>query len=184
MPPLLDPKQALERVRTVTVYVLENLRKPGLVPCEPDLPILIEEDDDAPISIGLEEGEAQRRKSWELKRPHRVNVPMCTYRTGTVHDGRHAMEASSKMIKDLECRVEAEGEQGEGVYTSVHAALSEAFAIASGRPTVTNYHGSFSQRRAQTACSTSSDDINQGTNRGNFSFTYLLKYITTFLHAD
>lgn len=173
MSPLLDPKQALERVRTVTVYVLENLRKPGLVPCEPDLPILIEDDDDAPISIGLEEGEAQRRKSWELKRPHRVNVPMCTYRTDTVHDGRHAIEASRKMMKDAECRVEEaeEGEQGEGVYTSVHAALSEAFAIASGRPTVTNDHGSLSQRRAQIACSTPSDDINQGTNRGNFSFT-------------
>lgn len=152
---------------------MENLRKPGLVPCEPDLPILIEEDDDAPISIGLEEGEAQRKKCWELKRPHRVKVPMCTYRTDTVHDGGRAIEASRKMIKDLKCNEEeAGGEGGEGVYTSVHAALSEAFAIASGRPTVTNCYGSSSQRRAQMACSTSGDDINHGTNKGDFSFSF------------
>lgn len=144
------------------------------MPCEPDLPILIEEDDDAPISIGLEEGEAQRRKCWELKRPHRVKVPKCTYRTDTVHGGGRAIDASRKMIKDVECRVEeaeAGGEGGEGVYTSVHAALSEAFAIASGRPTVSTCHGSSNQRRAQMACSTPSDDTTQGTNRGDFSFT-------------
>ena len=127
------------------------------MPSEPEFPSLFEVDDDAPISIGLEEGEAQRRRSWESERPHRVNVPACSYSTNTAQDGSLAQGALSQMTQIVERSVE----EGEGVYTSVQAALSEAFAIASGRPTVTSCHRSSSQKGAQMACSISSDDSEQ-----------------------
>ena len=138
----------LNPVRTVTVFVMENLRKSGLVPCEPDVPILIEDDDEAPICIGAEEGEAQRRKAWESKRPHRVYVPTSTYRTVTEQDGRGVLGASGKVMKNVESSIE------EGVYTSVHAALSESFAIASGRPTLASCPSHLDVKEGQMASST------------------------------
>lgn len=138
-------------MRTVTVFVMENLRKSGLVPCEPDLPILIEDDDEAPICIGAEEGEAQRRKAWESKRPHRVHVhvPTSTCSAVTDQDGRVVLGASGKVMKGVESSAEEE------VYTSVHAALSEAYAIASGRRTLTSCPSHSDVKAAQTASSTS-----------------------------
>jgi hypothetical protein len=130
---------------------MENLRKSGLVPCELDLPISIEDDDEAPICIGAEEGEAQRRKAWESKRPHRVHVhvPRSTYCTVTEQDSRVVLGASGKEVKGVESSAE------EGVYTSVHAALSEAYAIASGRPTLTSCPSHLDVKEAQTASSSS-----------------------------
>ena len=124
----------------------------------------MEDDDDAPICIGSEEGEAQHRRSWESKRPHRVNVPTCSNRTTIERNSRLTLKASNKMAEGVKYSVE-EG-VGEGVYTSVHAALSEAFAMASGRPTVTHTLTRLGQRVAEVAHSPSSDDSNQRTNRG------------------
>lgn len=152
---------------------MENLRKSGLVPCEPDLPILIEDDDEAPICMGAEEGEAQRRKAWESKRPHRVHVPMSSYRTVTEQDGRVVLGASGKALKGVESSAE------EGVYTSVHAALSEAYAIASGRPTLTSCPSHSDLKAAQMASSSSTGNYKLCTTRDHlvhfilFSSTHL-----------
>lgn len=153
---------------------MENLRKSGLVPCEPDVPILIEDDDEAPICIGAEEGEAQRRKAWESKRPHRVyvHVPTSTYRTVTEQDGRVVLGASGKVIKGVESSAE------EGVYTSVHAALSEAFAIASGRQwseaTLTSCPSCLDVKECLMARSTAAGNYKLRMTRGHFVHFTLL----------
>lgn len=59
-------------VRTVPVFIVEDLRIPSIIPSEPELPILIEDDDDPPVSFGFEESEELRRRLWVEKRPHRV----------------------------------------------------------------------------------------------------------------
>jgi hypothetical protein len=161
---------------------MENLRKSGLVPCEPDLPILIEDDDEAPICIGAEEGEEQRRKAWDSKRPHRVHVhvPTSTHRTVTEQDGRVVLGASGKATKGVESSAE------EGVYTSVHAALSEAFAIASGRPTLTSCPSHSYVKAEQMASSGFTGNYKLCITRGHFvhfilsSFTFFFFFSILF----
>lgn len=110
-------------VRTVVVLVLEDLRIPNIIPPEPELPILIENDEDPPLSFGLEESEALRRKEWIEKRPHRAASRECAATTA-------CGGAVSQAMKE-------EGSEGpQGIYTCVSAALSEAYSIASGRPTI------------------------------------------------
>ena len=58
-------------VRTVTVYVLEDLRLPSLIPSEPLMPIAVEEDEDAPFCVGGKEEEEMRKRKWVEMRPHR-----------------------------------------------------------------------------------------------------------------
>ena len=60
-------------IRTVSVFVLEDLRHSSVIPKEPALPILVEDDDEAPICVGGSEWEEMRRKQWESSRPHRSN---------------------------------------------------------------------------------------------------------------
>ena len=54
------------------MLVMEDLRIPHIIPPEPDLPILIENDEDPPLSFGFEECEALRRREWIEMRPHRA----------------------------------------------------------------------------------------------------------------
>lgn len=143
-------------VRTVPVFIVEDLRVPSIIPSEPELPILVENDEDPPISFGYEESEELRRKLWIEKRPHRVyvrdrragsEIGMGGVQYALGDRGRNSgSEGGSEGEWGLEpersgLRV-AQGSdggsglgarRGEGVYSSVAAALSEAFSIASGR---------------------------------------------------
>ena len=109
-------------MRCVTVLVLEDLRIPNIIPPEPDLPLLIENDEDPPLSFGLEESEALRRKEWIERRPHRA-ASRSTSTATTSTTLSHAVEDEGR-------------DHTKGVYTCVAAALSEAYSIASGRPTI------------------------------------------------
>lgn len=146
-------------VRTVPVFIVEDLRIPSIIPSEPELPILIEDDDDPPVSFGFEESEELRRRLWVEKRPHRVYGGDVRGGGGAgaeggmgerkneagdeMRDSEREGGASGEWIVEGEIKAsdregssrgrgECEGE-GEGVYSTVAAALSEAFSIASGR---------------------------------------------------
>lgn len=163
-------------VRTVPVFIVEDLRIPSIIPFEPELPILIEDDDDPPVSFGFEESEELRRRLWIERRPHRVY--------GGGRRGAAGAEGGMGEIKNEvgdrerdneragECRVESESQgrdqqgnqgrgeedkdedkevekEGEGVYSTVAAALSEAFSIASGRFTKSGSRGSAIVQRGE-----------------------------------
>jgi hypothetical protein len=157
-------------VRTVPVFIVEDLRIPSIIPPEPELPILIEDDDDSPVSFGFEESEELRKKLWIERRPHRVyegDVRGAGAEGGmgerkneagdggrdSERDGNGAgewrMEGGRKGLNQQgdrgrgESEGEKEGErEAEGVYSSVAAALSDAFNIASGRFTRLRNRGS------------------------------------------
>ena len=59
-------------VRTCTVYVLEDLRISSVVPKEPEQPVLVENDEEAPLCVGDEEEEERLKKNWIENRPHRA----------------------------------------------------------------------------------------------------------------
>jgi hypothetical protein len=157
-------------VRTVPVFIVEDLRIPSIIPPEPELPILIEDDDDPPVSFGFEESEELRRKLWIDRRPHRVyegdvrgagaEGGMGERKNEAGDGGRDSeregdgagewrTEGGRKGLNQQEDRGRGEnerekegGREAEGVYSSVAAALSEAFSIASGRFTRKRNSGS------------------------------------------
>jgi len=58
----------------VTVLLLEDLSRAGVVPSPPPLPELEEEDDDAPLPVGQEEFALFRQAQWDAQAPHLVPV--------------------------------------------------------------------------------------------------------------
>jgi hypothetical protein len=164
-------------VRTVPVFIVEDLRIPTIIPSEPELPILIDDDDDPPVSFGFEESEELRRKLWIERRPHRVyegdvRGAGAEGVMGEINNEAGDGGRDSERERDGagEWRVEGEREgidqqrdrgrrdsdgekgverEGEGVYSSVPAALSEAFSIASGRFTKKGNRGSDREPRGE-----------------------------------
>ena len=59
-------------VRTVTVFVLEDLGLSTLMPSEPLMPVTVEDDEDAPLCVGGKEEEEMKKRKWVEMRPHRA----------------------------------------------------------------------------------------------------------------
>ena len=59
-------------VRTVIVFVLEDLGLASLIPAEPLMPVTIEGDEDAPLCVGRKEEEEMQKRKWVEMRPHRA----------------------------------------------------------------------------------------------------------------
>lgn len=70
-----DAQEQEQEVQGTLVLILEDLSLPGVVPAEPLLPELEEDDDDAPIPIGLQDFAKYRAEQWIKARPHLVSVP-------------------------------------------------------------------------------------------------------------
>lgn len=56
------------------VVVLENVHYPGVIPVEPEYEEVLSDDEEAPVSVGLEESVEKMKAAWAAKRPHRVEV--------------------------------------------------------------------------------------------------------------
>jgi hypothetical protein len=59
---------------TIPVVLLQGVSFPGVVPDEPPFVEVDSDDDEAPISVGLEENASRQRAQWIARRPHRVSV--------------------------------------------------------------------------------------------------------------
>ena len=60
--------------RTMPVFVLEDLAIPGVIPEDPVLPDLEEDDMECALAIGGDEFEDYRARKWAGQRPHLVPV--------------------------------------------------------------------------------------------------------------
>lgn len=103
----------------IPIILVENTRATGVVPPEPPLPELVEEDDEAPISIGEEESAAKRQRDWEARRPHRVQVTLDLSTSGGKRVGASAKQQPSTVR--AEC------------YAHAPSAIQEAFEIMKER---------------------------------------------------
>jgi hypothetical protein len=60
------------------IFILENLRSPGVVPDEPEYVMEDSDDDEAPVFIGKEAAAVYHRNKWEQRRPFRVPITINT----------------------------------------------------------------------------------------------------------
>ncbi|RYH22342.1 hypothetical protein EON65_19405 [archaeon] len=60
----------------IPVFILENIRYPGVFPIEPEYVLEDSDDDDAPVPAGKDEVLAYKRSQWEKKRPFRLEIPV------------------------------------------------------------------------------------------------------------
>ena len=87
-------EQEQQGAQGTLVLILEDLSLPGVVPPEPPLPELEEEDDDAPIPIGQQDFTQYRAEQWVKARPHLVSVPTSSGATlGVYADAPAALQA-------------------------------------------------------------------------------------------
>jgi hypothetical protein len=106
----------------VPIILVENTRAAGVVPPEPPLPELVEDDDDAPLCVGEDESVAKRQRDWDARRPHRVKVTLDL--TGPAAGGVKRGTASNKQEPPT-VRVDC--------YAHAPSAIQEAFQIMSAR---------------------------------------------------
>ena len=62
--------------QSIPIILIENVVLPGVVPPEP---LFVEEESDdeaAPVSLGIDESGAKKRKDFDARRPHRVQVTL------------------------------------------------------------------------------------------------------------
>jgi hypothetical protein len=67
-------KKAKNSSRMVEILVLEDLANPRIVPPNPQIPQLHEDDLDAPIDVGIEEFDQYRLRKWTIDELHEVSV--------------------------------------------------------------------------------------------------------------
>ena len=77
----------------VPVLILEDLALPGVVPAEPPLPVEEEDDDEAPIPIGVADYALYRAEQWVKMRPHLVPVETSAGTLGVYSDAPAALQA-------------------------------------------------------------------------------------------